>query len=263
MTDEAAPNQVADHDSTDREATGDPTPRGRRRAVLAAAVVVGVVLAALAAVALLGDDSSDEPETASEERTRPTPPPTVHGDIDTEGQQLLDLLEAGHALTYHAVYEVSGDPEVVGEELRLEVWRRDGAVRQDMRQITDRATVHTSSFLVGDEVIGCQRIDDGEWSCARQASGDDLTASGLFGNIARELEGVDVIATEEEVAGEPATCFSVTDPAGDEAEVSECVTAEGIPLRLRGGGAELLLAELSNEVPDDIFEPPAEPASTE
>lgn len=238
----------------DADDAAPPHRRGRWAAlalVAAAAVVVAVAL-----LVLRDDDADDDLPTAAPDRELPQPPPTIGAEIDAEGQELLALLEAGAELTYHATYTVEGDPAVIGNELRIEVWRSDGRVRQDMYQTTDRAVIETASFLLaGEQAVSCQRIDQSEWRCARQSSTDELTASGMFGNIARELEGADVLATDEEVAGRPARCFSLTAPSG---EVSQCVSEEGIPLRLRGGGAELRLSELSDDVPEDIFTPPAD-----
>lgn len=234
--------------------------RRRRWWILVAVVAIAALLGG--AYLAFGDDDGagdDDGRVAPSDRPTPTPPPAVGGEVDEEGQELLDLLEAGHERTYHATYVVNGDPDVVGNELRLDVWRDAGLVRQDMRQVTDTATVESASFLLtDDETIACQRVDAGEWTCARQSPGDEFTAAGLFGNIARELEGVDVVATDDEIGDRAARCFTLPSASG---EVSQCMSEDGIPLRRSGDGAELVLVDLSEDVPDDIFTPPAEPVS--
>lgn len=226
-------------------------------------LVLLLVAVAVAVVVLVvsGDDDGDAADDAeaATERDLPTPPPPVSGGIDAEGQELLDLLEAGNERTYHASYAVTGDPDVIGDELRIDVWRRDGAVRQDLHQVTANGTVDTASFISPDgEVVGCQRIDEGAWTCALQSAGDEFTEAGLFGTLARELEGADVTATDDTVADRDARCFTVARSGGEE---SQCMSLDGIPLSRVGGGAELVLDDLSEDVPDDIFTPPAEPVA--
>lgn len=236
---------------------GGGAPRRRRWAWVAAVVVAAA--AAIGGFVVLGDDDPAEEagETAGERAGAPELPDPVVPELDDEAQDLVSLLEAGRAATYHATYTATGDPETTGGELTLEVWHRDGRIRQDSRQVSEGAIVETAGFLLEDgEAIVCQRIDEGDWSCARQTQ----ASSDVFGAIASQLEGRDVVETEEEIDGRSVRCFSFD---GGDGEISECVTEDGIPVRLRGPGTELLLVELSEDVPDDVFVPPAEPVAAE
>ncbi|MGH9137104.1 MAG: hypothetical protein ACRD0G_08655 [Acidimicrobiales bacterium] len=246
-----SPTEVDERDEREEEPPSQPADR--RRWWLIGGVVVAVVVAAVIGFAVLGgdDDGDDASDPAS--GAPPSLPPPVEAQLDAEGQELVDLLESGRDGTYHATYVATVD--AAGAEQTLELWRRDGLLRQDTRQVSDAGTVETAGFLLEDgETIACDRVNEGDWTCARQVS--PQSADGVFGTITSQLEGADVTVTEEEVAGRPARCFAVPAPDG---EVSQCVSADGIPLRLRGPGVELLLTDLSEDVPDDIFTPPAEP----
>lgn len=253
-----ADHQAKTHyDDVDGTAPGGPGLWRRRWRWIFAGLIV--VVAVPIAVRIAGSDDTDDATRRDEDQTQPTPPPPVDTQLDGEANELLALLEAGSERTYHAIYDVDGEPDVIGNELRVEVWRSNGLVRQDLHQETGAAIIDVSTFVLADEeIVACQRLDEGDWSCARQATSDEFTTAGLFGTIARELEGADVIATDEEVVDRPARCFAVNGLSG---EVSQCMSEDGIPLRQRGGGAELVLAELSDEVQSGVFTPPAEPVS--
>lgn len=235
----------------------------RRRWRLLGGVAVVLVAVAVGTLVLLGgdDDDGDAGDETAGASNAPTAPPPVGEQLDAEGAELLDLLAAGSARTYHATYTASGDPAVIGSEFSLEVWHHDGQARQDARQVGESGTVETAGFFLADRVeVSCQRIDRGDWTCAEQRAVDEATAYGVLGSVARELEGADVTVTEEEVTGRPARCFAV---AAADGEVTVCVSTDGIPLRRTGGGVELLLSELDEDVPDDIFTPPAETAEAD
>lgn len=245
--------------STDTERDEKP-PAPARRWWIVGSVALAVVVAAVIGFIVLGDDGDDEPSSSDETGAPPSLPPPVVGELDAEGQELIDLLESARDNTYHATYVATLDPATAGaSEQTLEVWRRDGLLREDTRQSTESGTVETAGFLLADgQAISCQRVADADWTCAVQATAQSL--DGVFGGLTRQIEGADVVVTEEEVAGRPARCFTAPSPDG---EVSQCVSDDGITLRLRGPGAELLLTELDKDVPDDIFTPPAEPLGGE
>lgn len=248
--------------STSSAAADGQLPGGGRRprwwllvAVAAAVAVVVVVVV----VALGGGDGDDD--ATDQVGGPPSLPPPVSAAVDAEGQELLDLLETGRSLTVHARYEATGDEEAIGTELTVDLWRRDGQVRQDTHQVTEAGTVDTAGFLLEDDVvISCQRVEDAEWTCATQSAAGQFTADALFGTVASQLQGSDVVVTDEEVNGEPARCFAVTATDGP---VNLCVAADGLPLRLRGEDTELVLTERSDDVPEETFTPPAEPVSAE
>lgn len=227
--------------------SGTEGGRRRWRWVVAASALLGgagVVVGWLA----VGDDSAGDDPTESS--GPPSLPPPVAGDVDAEAEEFIELLDAGRALTYHATYEASGEPAVTGNELRVEVWHRDGRIRQDGRQATDSATVETIALLIGDaEPIACSRVDAADWHCSEQAESN----LDIFRAVAGDLAAKDVTVMDTEIAGRAARCFTVPT---DDGEITECLAEDGIPLRLSGPDTELVLVDLSNDVPDDVFTPP-------
>jgi hypothetical protein len=242
---------------------GDGGGGSGRRPWLLVVLVLAVIAAVVVAVLVLGGDDDDDgggdDDTALD--GAPSLPESVEPEVDAEGQELLDLLEGGRDLTHHATYVATGDPATVPGELTIQVWRSDGRVRTDTRQVTEDGSVETAGFLLGDDsIITCNRANEGEWTCATQESGTDTSADTFFGTYATQLQGRDVSVADEEIGGRAARCFSVT---GEDGEVSFCITPDGLPVRLRGQATELLLTDLSEDVPDDVFTPPAEPVSAE
>lgn len=234
-----------------------PAPTASRRKLLAVVAAVGVAVLAVAGWWLLiRDDSPTEanlPE--AEEGSVGTIPPAASAAPDAEASTLLELLEAGRDLTFHATYEVTGDPELLGGELTIEVWRKDGRIRQDSTLVRPNTTVRTAGLVLGDDTFTCSQRDSEPWSCS-SAPDPGTNEDGVFGSVAAELDGVDVTESTDTISGRDARCFSF--PTGDGAGML-CLTPDGLPLKLSANGQELVLAEVESSVDDAVFEPPAQP----
>jgi hypothetical protein len=240
---------------------GDGGGGSGRRPWLLVVLLLAVAAAVVVAVLVLGGDDDDDGGDSPDDTSGLSLPEPVEEEVDAEGQELLDLLEQGREVNGHSTYTASGDPASIGQELTVQVWRLDGRVRQDSRQVTEAGTVDTAGFLNDDgSIITCNRVDEGAWTCAEQSTASESSPDALFGTVATQLQGQDVVVVDEEIAGRSARCFGV---AGADGEVSLCVSTEGLPLRLRGAGSELLLTDFSEDVPEDTFTPPAEPVSAD
>jgi hypothetical protein len=235
----------------------EPTPAARSRRKLLAVVLVAVVGLAAAGWWLFirddDDDASRLPDAAS--GSVGSIPPAAESVPDAEAQSLQELLEEGRERTFHTTYQATGDPEALGGDLTVEVWRKDGKIRQDTTVVRGSTTVRSSGFVLGDETVTCTKTDDAPWACSSEPD-PGTTEDGLFGAVAAELSGADVTETQETVAGREARCF--TFPTGDSTG-KICVTPEGIPLSLSANGQELVIVDVASDVDDAVFEPPAEP----
>ncbi|HEY9556629.1 MAG TPA: hypothetical protein VIR58_07835 [Acidimicrobiales bacterium] len=218
--------------------------------VLAAAAAVAVVVVAVVA---LGDDGED-----------PAPPPVtsalpdpLEGAEDPDTAELAQLLEQGRAGTYHATYSTSGSLEgAPAAGVGLEVWRDGERLRQDSVATTEGQEVRTSSFLRATDVVVCSQIPGQDWACS--TSSRPANDDGVFGSVTEQLAGSSVTAREAEVDGRAVRCFAFDGPSGT-GEL--CVTPEGVPASIEAGGMEIFLAGLDADVPDEVFELPAEPAA--
>jgi hypothetical protein len=226
----------------------DTTDQGQRPAWLLP-VIGGVVLLLVALVAWLafgGDDGDAERELSEV--------PDGVGAAPVEGIELLDLLEQGSALTFHAVYGAQvSDDEVTGE-LVLELYRDQGWVRQDSTVTAEGQSARTRAILDPDGLVISCIEQEGEWICAEAegSQGDDL-----FGSLAAQLEGADVETSTEVILDLDATCYTLEDETG---RSELCVSNEGIPVRITAAdGTTLTLTSLSRDVDGDVFTPPAEP----
>jgi hypothetical protein len=236
-----------------QQATG-----GDRRRWLLLAIAVAVIAIVAAVLVLGGDDGGDDADEVPV--GAPRLPDDAEAPVDQEGEQLVDLLAAGRELTYHATYRAT-DPESGAST--VEVWRRDRQVRTDTEQVTDDGAAESATFVRdGDPIVSCTRTNEGPWSCTREEADDGATGAEasdtFFGTYAQQLRGQDVAVEDDEIDGRSVRCFRAE---GTDGEVSFCITPEGLPVRLRGQGAELVLTDLSDEVPDDVFTPPDDPES--
>lgn len=190
------------------------------------------------------------------------PLPTGEISASAEAQELASLIRKSDKLTYHATYDAVGPVVPEGGTFALEVWRKENLSRVDQTIETDEEVVRTSFFQLANRGITCVRRDEAPWQCTLVAQpADDETASSdpLLGSVIRELANKEVTVEDEEVGGRRVRCFTIRD-AGQAAE--QCITSEGVPVRLASGQARMELAELDEgDVDDDIFEPPAAPAA--
>ncbi len=236
--------------TTTRTRTPESDPAASRPRWLLPAVGVGAV-AVIAVVAIMlfgGDDAASEPTLSD----LPEGPVEVVG---AEGNELLDLLEAGSALTFHAAYEAQVSDGDVAGDLTLHIYRADGSVRQDSVVSAGGQTAQTRAIQSPDGTVVSCIEQDGTWTCAEaQQQADDL-----FGSLAEQLTGGDIQTSTATIFDQEATCWSLTDEAGTS---QLCVSAEGIPLQITAAdGTVLEITTLEREVAADAFDPPAEPVA--
>lgn len=233
----------------------EPAPARSRRKLLAVVLVAVVALAAGGWWLFIRDDDSAEsglPDAAS--GSVGSIPPAATGVPDAEAESLQELLEEGRKLTFHTTYTATGDPAVLGGDLTIEVWRKDGKIRQDTTVVRAGTTIRSAGFVLDDDTVTCSKTDDEPWACSTEPDAG-TTQDGLFGAVAAELSGADVTETQETVGGREARCF--TFPTGDSTG-RICVTPEGIPLSLSANGQDLVVVDVAPDVDDAVFEPPAE-----
>ncbi|WP_436794816.1 hypothetical protein [Actinospongicola halichondriae] len=223
---------------------------GRPRRWWLVALVVGAVAVVVALVVFAGGDDDDGP--ASPTNTTPVPD-VVTPNLDDAGAELAELLALGRDQTVHAVYRTAG-----GDDVTLELWRKDGKVRQDTHVEADGSTADTAGFLVDGESITCSRRDDSDWTCSQAVA--ETSPDGIFGSVLEQLAGVDVEARDDTIDGADVRCFTFGAADGD-GEV--CVTEAGTPVRAAVGDTAIELVESDGDVDDDIFDPPAEISSAE
>lgn len=225
--------------------------RSRARAAVAGAVLA-IAITALVAVVVVrgGDDDPDRPLPSDIS----VPEADPSSGLDDAGSELVALLEAGRQGRHHARYELSGD-ELEGEST-IEVWRDGDRVRQETELRTaDGEVARTAAVTTGDTTVACSRVGEEPWSCAEAETETAEDSSGdVFGTVEQQLRGVEVAASDDEVAGRQVRCFefSATDGAG-----RACVTPDGVPVLVSIGSSEIRLAALDDDVPGDVFTPPA------
>lgn len=230
-------------------------PRSSERGVskrLALVLVALLVLAAvigLIAILMGGDDDDDAAETSS--TTTTTEP------LSGDAEDLLNRLEAGRDAKVH-VRLASEEGAVGGGTVAVEIWRDGDLVRQDVRLESPDSFTEVSAFQLADGNVICQRTAaDADFECQRAVSvgsenGDPV---GLIEAAAANLQGAEVTATDEEINGTPVRCYAIQRP---DAASALCVTEDGIPMALSTQGQELRATTVDDEVPADVFEPPAE-----
>jgi hypothetical protein len=225
---------------------------------------VVAVLAVLAVVALLvwllviRDDRKSGTIPSVPTGSTVTVPAAVSLPSDAEGRSLLELMEKGRSLTFHATYKATGDPAVLPGELTIEVWRKGGKIRQDTSLKSDSGTAHTQSFVIDGKSLTCTQENNDPWSCSPE-SDPGTNVDGVFGSTAAQLRGIDVTARDDTVSGRAAKCFdfATADGAG-----TLCFTPDGLPLRLALAGQDLSLNDLQTSVDDAVFSPPAAPTAS-
>lgn len=231
-----------------RDPESDPAASRPRWLLPAVGVGAVAVIVVLGIVLFGGDDAATEPTLSD----LPEGPVEVVG---AEGNELLDLLEAGSALTFHASYAAQvADGEVSGA-LTLDIYRSEGNVRQDSSVSANGQTAQTRAIQTPDGTVTSCIEQDGTWTCAQaQQQADDL-----FGSLAQQLTEGDIETSTATILEMDATCWSLTDESGTS---QLCVSADGIPLRITAAdGTVLEITELERDVGGDAFDPPAEPVA--
>jgi hypothetical protein len=216
--------------------------------LLAVIVAVGLVVLLVGG----GDDDGDD-DTDSSLPAGSLPPP-IEGELSVGAQELVALLDRGAEGTYHAVYAVEGvDADQAGTD-RIEVWRDGDRSRRDAHIVVEGSTADTVGIVDGDDAVACQRNGEDPFTC-EEAETPEAVDSGVVGSIRSQLTGADVQPRDDEIDGREVRCFAFSTDDGP-AEV--CATAEGVVVRLGTDSNSLRLTELDDDVPDDVFTPPAE-----
>lgn len=224
----------------------------RRSGVISA---LGLLVAGSLAVALLGGGGDDRPEPAARDAAPSrSGPVTQAAALGAGGTELLELLTEGRRRTFHARYEGIGPAaSSAGGSLVVEVWRKGELSRQDTEVTDGQQRVRTASLARPQGNVSCRRRGDGPWTCAlapRGSSGPDQ----LVEDVTADLRGRTVTARDDTIRGRTVRCFTIAAP---DQQSELCATPDGIPVRIATGDARLDLTELSNDVADQVFEPPA------
>ena len=187
----------------------------------------------------------------------PTPTPIIT--LTGTRAELDNLVNRMESLTFRVVYQVEG---ASGEELeRLVITNLPPRTRVDT--IPAGGTEAVSSFIGtgdGDLVISCEN-GPANWECHEI---DDLgqsilrTAAPVTFFPRSALQTYQVTEIEgREIAGQQARCFEIDPP--EEAAIEHCFTDDGILLYSSPTFGTVQAVELSRDVAEDAFEPPADP----
>lgn len=217
-------------------------------------LVLGAVVGLIAILA--GGDDDDDDEAADPTSTTTTVP------LSGDAEDLVRRLEAGRDAKVH-VRLASAEGAVGGSTVAVEIWRDGDLVRQDVLLQGPDSFTEVSAFQLADGNVVCQRTAaDAQFTCQRAVSvgsenGDPV---GLIEAAAANLQGAEVTATDEEIDGTPVRCYAIERPDGASAL---CVTEDGIPMALSTQGQELRATTVDDQVPAEVFEPPAEVTESE
>ncbi|HJR23851.1 MAG TPA: hypothetical protein VJ804_00135 [Acidimicrobiales bacterium] len=221
-------------------------PGAQRRVALGLAAAVVVVAAGGVGAALVVEDDDDETTTTTLA-------------ISEAGEELLDRLALARGSAAHVI--LSSSPEdVAAQKVTVELWRTaDGDLRQDLVLEAGSLRSETRTLQRSDGDVFCQRATESEWTCRELGTRDegDAVAGGLVEAAASDLQGADVRTSDVEILGRPARCYEVVAAAGSRSAL--CLGEDGTPLRLTVQGRELTATVVDEAVPDEVFDPPAEP----
>lgn len=216
---------------------------GRRRLILAVAAVAAC--GATAAVVLRPGGGREEPRRDV----------TKAAGLGTHGAELATLLAKGKEAEFHARYRaVSDDPVAAGQELSMELWRKAPMERFDVTVSVGGRKAHSSVFRLPERAVACTSEEGGPWTCQPVAATEPAGPEALIAQITEEMKGGTVVARDDRVDGVPARCFTLPleSYAGE-----VCMTADGIPARVRAGPSRIELVRLGTDVAAGVFSPPA------
>lgn len=233
----------------------------RRRALAAVAAVLAIAGVAFVAGRLLtGDEPAPDDAAGSTAATAAATAADLAA-LGPAGTELAALLRAGEHATYHARYRAqTGDDAAGGQEVRsevrFEVWRLPPRQRQDTVLRAAGQAARTATFHLPSGVVSCTRTEPRPWECRRVQAPEPAGPAALIRQIAEQAAEQPADVRDATIAGEAVRCFAFALPAYG-AEV--CVTAAGVPARVRAGPATIELVELAVEFDADVFTPPARP----
>jgi hypothetical protein len=220
---------------------------GRRRISLGAAVVVVVALA-LGVWALW---------PRSHHRAQPiirTGLPPVKPLLNAGGGELVALLHAGKATSYHARYHVTGDPAAIGGSQDLEIWNAPPRQRADTTRTVGGSTYRSETFTDASATSLCVQQDAAPWSCERvgpqAAGGSDLISI----SVTAATSGQPVAVSDTTMQGRTVRCFAITTPSD---ALRICATSAGVPVLIGDAAVSYQLVSLDGKVPASTFNTPA------
>ncbi len=205
-----------------------------------------------------GAASPDTTAAASDTRSATPPASPVSGDA---GAILVNLFNDGLNATYKVTYETTlsegdeGDSYVVFN--RLPLTRIDTIPANSSEPY---------SLIIGGEgaaTVSCSGGPD-QWDCFEtEQFGDPLlfTAGPFIFLDADELASFDVSETEgRTLAGQSARCFRLRPRQGEtDEELQFCLNSDGVPLYSAPIFGRVEATEVSLDVSEQDFAPPAEP----
>jgi hypothetical protein len=212
--------------------------------------VIVALLAAIAVAAVI----AFVPWNGSDGKPKPQPTPTVGALLDANGTALASLLTDARKHTFHARYDVQGDPSVVGGSLVLEWWNTSDHSRIDTTRTSKGGVVKTASLVNGDTGASCQKDGSKAWTCKKidvPAAGDP---GGIVANLTGQLSGRSVTERAETVKGHKGLCFHVS---GGTEPIDICTTSDGVLLRNASPTTKFEISSLDTNVPGAIFKAPA------
>lgn len=230
-----------------------------RRIVLAAVAVAAVAAGAAVLLQLDDDDEPTPADSGSGPGEVSLPDDDSASELTALGDELVALLAGRADLTYHASYEADGGEEALGGTVAVEEFRAGSdRLRSDTRTDGLEGASETRTIVVGGQTVACARTDDEPFACVLEAG---AAADPFLGSLREQLAGVAVEETATTaVGGRAARCFTFV---AEDAPRELCLDERGIPLRIAVGDLVLTLTSLEDDVPDDAFDPPAEPVPAE
>jgi hypothetical protein len=197
-----------------------------------------------------GDDSADDGTTTTAVAAPiPAPEPIATDGLTGAALELAEAINRAGSLTYHAVYSGShASSSGSTSEVTVEIWRQLPLARRDTSIKADTGTLSTRELRLADQLLGCVDTSKGDtepaWICLPAAGKGVDPADPVLGR-ATPTDGA-VAARDDEVAGEAARCFTVTEADGTVQEA--CFDLDGIPLSIDGGDGRLVRSEVGRGV---------------
>jgi hypothetical protein len=204
------------------------------------ALIVALLVAGLSGLVFTTSDDDNGPTT------------TTLGELSDTALELLELLQRREDETFHAVYEGTS-PDAPGG-IRIETWQEPPQARQDTALGLPEGTARTSTLVLTDGAVRCAELPPQPMACrqatAAEAGADDPTAA-----IAARLREGEVTVEDTTIERRRVRCFTHTVPEG---ATELCVTDDtGITVRVTAADSELRLVTLDEDIPAEVFTPPA------
>ena len=157
-----------------------------------------------------------------------------------------------HAIsTFHATYSATTAQQSTFE---IQIWRKDGQVRQDVTATSDGKPLLQSAFVLKKKAVTCSKLDADPWQCVDVNDKSLTNSDAVFGAVRDQLGGIDVTKRADKIDERDVTCFQ-WQSEGVDGEM--CVLDSGLPVRATIGTTVIALVSDQSDVGDDVFVPPA------